>query len=81
MISPKKLDDIFISLFTGFSENTSIGLDEALLNSISNIFCLNQDKLSEMALKRNSSVLNQEELKELVLIVAQLRQLASIKKQ
>lgn len=33
-----------------------------------------------MALKRNSSVLNQEELKELVLIIAQLRQLASIKK-
>lgn len=80
MISQDKLDNIFIRLFTGFSDNTSISSDEALLDSISTIFCLNREKLSEAFLRESSPTLYCEELNELVWIIIQIRQLSSIKK-
>lgn len=64
MISQNKLDNIFISLFTGFSDNTSIGLDGTLLDSLSAIFCLDREKLKEAFLSESSSTVSNEKLND-----------------
>ncbi len=76
------LDNIFISLFDCFEDDTSIVLNDSLLIQLSNIFGLNVEKLKDNSKRQNKKGSHSccEELKEIVHLVATISNLASIKK-